>query len=117
MNPGVCRISRTFLVGALIATLPIAASTPAPAMELTCTGLLVVQNGELQLKPDPHSALWCDASFDGDKVGVVKPGISERVRASLRGRRSVSGKRCGSGAWSLLLDKGQVGSYDKEGWS
>jgi hypothetical protein len=42
-------------------------ATPANAVErkLTCTGVLEVRNDELRLKPDPGSALWCDASFDG----------------------------------------------------
>ena len=59
----------------LIATafsLPFAViSNTATAKNLTCTGVLARNNGELQLMPDPGSALWCDASFEGEKCPVV----------------------------------------------
>lgn len=74
-------ITRNLVASAVFLTF-LGAPSPGTAMELTCSGVVVVENEELALKPDPGSALWCDASFEGDKYGVAKPGISERVGAT-----------------------------------
>jgi hypothetical protein len=77
----------------LIATafsLPFAViSNTATAKNLTCTGVLARNNGELQLMPDPGSALWCDASFEGEKWQVTKAKIVKQITAACS-----EGERC-----------------------
>jgi hypothetical protein len=47
--------------------------------QLACAGTLAIVNGDLQLEPDPGAALWCGASFEGEKYQVVKPGITKQI--------------------------------------
>jgi|SRR6516164_137491 len=59
----------TLLLGLAIVLAPIATATAAGMpRKLTCSGVLVEKDGDLQLKPDPGSELWCDASFE---VGIT----------------------------------------------
>jgi hypothetical protein len=49
--------------------------------QFTCSGVLIVQDGELQLHPDPGSKTWCDASFNGEQYQVAKSDMAKRVKA------------------------------------
>lgn len=81
-----------FLVGAAVGAVVFAVSSIAAQAEdrtltwpknsqFTCSGVLTVQDGELQLNPDPGSKTWCDASFNGEQYQVAKSDIAKRVKA------------------------------------
>ena len=90
-----------FLTVAILCLALAATSSGATAMNLTCNGVLTVKEGELQLKPDPGSALWCDASFEGERYKVAKPGIADQVRAACSegDRCHVAGEVLGHGVF------------------
>jgi hypothetical protein len=83
---------KDFLVGAAVGAVVFAVSSSAAQAEdrtltwpknsqFTCSGVLTVQDGELQLNPDPGSKTWCDASFNGEQYQVAKSDIAKRVKA------------------------------------
>lgn len=46
------------------------AAQAAPSKSQSCSGVLVQQDGEYQLKPDTGSGLWCDAIIStGEYIG------------------------------------------------
>jgi hypothetical protein len=79
----------------------VAVSRAATAMNITCDGKLTVKDDELQLEPDSGSALFCDASFEGEKYQVTKPGKTRQVRAvcSEGNRCRVTGEVQGHGVF------------------
>jgi hypothetical protein len=73
-------------------------ATPANALErkLTCTGVLEVRNDDdLRLKPDPGSARWCDASFDGWKYQAANSEVARHVRTGCAEGIEVPNRRHG----------------------
>ena len=53
--------------------------------QFTCSGVLTVIDGELQLKPDSGAKVWCDATFEGEQAKRVRATCAEGERCQVKG--------------------------------